>query len=403
MKKKTVSRLFVSMVLFLSVLGAAFASGEDDLFFSGDSIFDEEPVASETSSDADLFGGDQLFEEATETDLSLTDLLLSDEDGITIGGSYSFVMDPYWYKVLDSGIDSSIDFSSELDATFYFDARPDTDIRIYGEADLEYASGTATVTLMELFGDFDIGDQVFFRVGKQTITWGVGYFFSPADVLNLDDIDILDVDADIEGPVAIKANMPLGSDNLYAYMVFSEDDSSAPGWAVNYEKVVSQTEFGFGGYYQEDDDPAAIFTVSSGIDEVTLFGEAVTRFDGSDPYFQGTVGAMRSWTDDDSDFGITIAGQYYYDGSADYVHKAATTLSATFTDELSASLLWYGILDGNYGLVMPSITWDPVDYVSVSFSVGYLYGGMNISTLTSIGSNDTLIAYLTFTLGETDF
>ena len=35
----------------------------------------------------------------------------------------------------------------------------------------------------ELFSDFQFRDTLFFRAGKQTINWGVGYFFSPADLL----------------------------------------------------------------------------------------------------------------------------------------------------------------------------------------------------------------------------
>jgi hypothetical protein len=403
MPKKAIFRSLIFLMFTLLLANPVFASAEDDLFSSEDSLFAD-------GSDTDLFGGDSLFEEASETDLSLSDLLLTNTDGFKIGGSYSFTATPTWKRNLDTEVDT-YSLSTAMNTTLYFDARPDTDIRVYGKVDIDYSQlmgvDDLSITLMELFSDFNINDQVFFRVGKQTITWGVGYFFSPADLLNLESINPLDADADLEGPVAIKANMPLGVDNLYGYVVLPEDgvDVTDLGWAGKYEKVIGQTEVGFGFYYQDGEDPAAMVTVSSGINDISLFGEAVTKYGDSELYFQGTVGAQFSWTDDESDFGISFSGQYYYNGessaiSSNMAHYGATYLSVTHTDTLSTGLLWYGNMGDLSGILRPSFTWSPTDYISLSFYLSYLYGGTG-DQFSSYGQY--LSASVGFTLGGTDF
>ena len=392
--------VLICLILALLVAAPVLASSED-------ALFSDDP-------DFDLFGGDVVVE-ASETELSLSDLLLTNADGLKIGGSYSFSVTPLWYKNLESDTTSKA-LSSQMDSTLYFDARPDTDIRVYGKADISYSqakgSDSLTVHLRELFSDFNVDDQVFFRVGKQTIAWGVGYFFSPADLLNVTDIDPFDPTADLEGPVAIKANMPLGVDNLYGYVVLPPDgkDVADLAWAGKYEKVLGQSEVGFGAFCQDGQDPAAMVTVSSGIDDVSLFGEAVTKYGDSKLYFQGTVGAQFSWSSSDSDLGFSFAGQYYYNGeptavSGNKSHYAASSVSVSLTDSLSAGLFWIGNMGDLSGWLKPSLTWKPVEYISMTVGLNYLYGGTGdeFTTMNPLQTGQSVSASFGFTLGGTDF
>ena len=55
---------------------------------------------------------------------------------------------------------------------------------------MSYGADTGvSLALSELFADFDVDNRVFVRAGKQTVNWGVGTFFSPANLINLDEID----------------------------------------------------------------------------------------------------------------------------------------------------------------------------------------------------------------------
>ena len=102
----------------------------------------------------------------------------------------------------------------DLDGSLFLDARPSRDFRAFakvkGDVRLTESPLDPNLRLHELFADFVLGDRAFFRVGKQTINWGVGYFFSPADIINVGRIDPENPEAEREGPVALRLNLPCG-------------------------------------------------------------------------------------------------------------------------------------------------------------------------------------------------
>ena len=106
--------------------------------------------------------------------------------------------------------------------------------------------------------------------------WGVGYFFSPADVISIGRINPLEPEAEREGPVALKAHYPKGSTNYYLYTLFDGADAvDKVALAPKMEFVVGGTEIGLGGFYQKDKAPRGMITVSSSLGSLALFGEAV--------------------------------------------------------------------------------------------------------------------------------
>ena len=391
MHKQTILRSLFSLILVFLVVLPVFAASEDFLF--------------EDNGSSDLFGTDMLVQEVGETNLLLDDLLLSNADGVQIGGSYSFTVTPAWSKDFDTDASRS-SLATKMNATLDFDARPDTDIRIYGRADVAYhqvnGSDSLSITLMELFSDFSVHDQLFFRVGKQTLTWGVGYFFSPADLLNVNSINPFDAEADREGAMAVKVNMPIGMDNLYGYIKVPEDanDSSDLAFAAKYEKVLGKTEFGFGTFYQDGKDPSAMITISSGIQDISLFGEAVATYGEDGVYFQGTIGNQFSWSSSESNLGFTFVGQYNYNGKPTAIHNhldhaAAVHTTFSLTDSLSVGFFYLGYLSDFSGMLKPSLSWSPVDYIQMTFDVSFPYGGF--------GNNQFTTFSLGFSLGGTDF
>ena len=403
-----------------------------------DEVFLDEEALFGSSSEDDMFSDSSpLIEEVSQTSLALEDLLLTNEAGVQIGGSFGFSFKPEWSRKLSTGEDAW-GVSSSISSQLFFDARPDKDIRIYGKFDLDYpyAADEGFISIKELFSDFSYDDKLFFRVGKQTINWGVGYFFSPADLLNLSEINPSSPEDQLDGPLSVKINAPMGVDNLYGYVVIPDDQSDLDvtdlAYAVKYEKVIGGSEFGFGAYYRKDQPPSAMLTMSSGIGEVALFGEAVVSY-GSDRsflvedvlglvdnpddrlYVQGTVGARFSWMDDDSDLGVSFAGQYYFNGEGyggDGVlaplnmgagrHYGAANVSVTLTDTLSTGLFWYGNLSDMSGLVSPTLSWRPSDNLGITLALNYNYGGPG-SEFTWQQGGDSLSASLGFSLGGASF
>ena len=394
--------------------------------------------------DDDLFGGSEpLVEEAEETEHALDEILLTDDKGVVIGGSFS----------LSSSVGGSIDLAEvfewesitwnlrpSLTGALFFDARPSSDIRIFGKAGISYPFSVKPddedtpvdesrdfndiIKIRELFSDFNINNSVFFRVGKQTINWGVGYFFSPADLLSLTDIDPENPDIELLGPLSVKINVPVDMHNIYLYSVIPEDivDPSDLIWAPKAEFILGKVEIGIGGYYRYKQAPAGMLTITGNISDFSLFGEAVVKY-GSDKnfiieetgtyglesynerfFFHGTAGAGYFWNAEEGDLSINTTMQYYFNGEGyedpDLInsitnlqmallfndglyindlkdrslHYGAVNLIVSPLKEFSFSLFWMGNFGDYSGLIRPGITWNPVDYVRAAVSFSYNYG-----------------------------
>jgi hypothetical protein len=409
------------------------ADTDEELLFGGD----EESLFGSEEGDDDLFGGsdDLLTDIESSGDSGMDTSMLTSEQPVVIGGSYNFSLTPGWGWKFDESDDIG-GINANLSSKLYFDARPDEHVRVFGKAVLSYpfevseefssldrvgqgtmvddsdSTNTYTGTIeykdgffttsrsfsdilqvQELFSDFTVGDDLFVRVGKQNLTWGVGYFFSPANLLNVTSIDPMDPEAELTGPLSIKVNKPVGIDNLYGYVVIpgSSVDLDALRYAAKYEKVIGKSEIGIGGLYRYGEDPVVMTTLSTSIRDVALFAEGTAAFSSFDDVeFSATAGGRYSWNSQESDFGFMAAAQYFYDGSSEnYPHKLAANLSVTLTDRLSVGTTWLdtgaddlpayivplvGSDHAEIKLVQPNVTWSPVDYVSIQIAGVYLYG-----------------------------
>lgn len=207
----------------------------------------------------------------------------------------------------------------------------------------EPATGTAPgldISVFELFADYAWQERLFFRFGKHTIKWGTGYFFSPADVLNLTAVDAEDPTADREGPVSLRTTYPFGlTGNAYLYLIANSGaDILDVAVAPKVEFAVGPGELGIGAYYQRALAPRLVLLGTASWGEVDFFGEGVALW-GSDrvfvrpaddqsasddlvvetyevddrPFFQATAGAryLKEWDDGPS---LALIGQYFFNG-----------------------------------------------------------------------------------------
>jgi hypothetical protein len=363
---------------------------------------------------------------------------------LRIGGSFSGSLqadwkwnDP-WSNPPFAGLPGSIvpdsyGLSPALSASLFFDARPSDTTRFYGSAKSAWPFETSSNSqIFELFSDFNWDDKVFFRFGKQTISWGVGYFFSPADVLNIQNIDPENPTAQREGPVSIRAHYPIpgSQNNLWAYAVF-DDPKMKPedtALAAKAEFVLGPWELGVGGWYRYDRPVRGMLTASGSIGQVSLFGEAslsrgterkwveeITgllpdniffKEDDSSLFFKGSAGFSYA----NSDLKLSIAGQYLYDGEG-YAHDerekliddaniflvgpselgsmlfksliansgrhyAAFSLSRTelFTKNLSLNVFTLANLSDFSGFVRPGLSYKLFDGASLGLSALFAFG-----------------------------
>lgn len=364
--------------------------------------------AQENSSDLEnnLFGGDEdtliSAEEARsdsksnlkfKADLEKASLSLESKK-LRIGGSLSSSMgidyawvDPYSKKddYLKSFKAGKGTFNTTLNGSLFFDARPNEDLKLYGkflfgfpfEKSLSGAltvpknsfgplqpndiilpigvNGAANIKIQELYTDFSAKDIAFFRFGKHAVKWGTGYFYSPADVINISRIDPQDPTADREGGISLRTHIiiPKTQHNIWLYMLppgQGEDfDPKYTAGAAKGEFVVGNWELGFGGWYKYEKAPRLITTVSGSIaGKVAVFGEGVFAW-GSDytyykadmssyteknkPFFQATLGGSYS----NADTNTTIALQYFYNGFGYSNTDVSTSILEKAEDPVSLS------------------------------------------------------------------
>ncbi len=436
----TNEKLIIGIFTLLFLIGGTAFSQE--IVTDEDSLFGADESTEILTDEDSLFGSedDDMFSESSELieevvdDLmeDLSALLLTSDTGVEIGGNFFFDVTAEWkgYDLNDlSGSVISESLSLDLGATIFLDARPDEDTRVFAKADITAPFYTIQkvrafediVTITELFTDFNWDNQVFFRAGKQTVNWGVGYFFSPADLLSLSRIDPEAPDAELDGPIALKVNYPSLLNNYYLFALVPEEVTSISEASIApmAEFVIGNSEISVGAYYQYDKAPAAMTTITSALGDISIYGEGYLSY-GSDKtfvvkdggfttvsyddtfFFKGTVGASYSWSDDLANYNFVFRGQYYYNGegyedpftvveltsllntgdilASDLVENgrhygaASATWREMWGSDFTFSLFFVENFSSFSGMIKPAISWGGFDDIDISLSLSRMFG-----------------------------
>lgn len=336
--------------------------------------------AQDTGSDVnlnELFGDDVVTTEQDSpvpSQNAVSSALKSEK--VRIGGSFSGSLGATatwnnpWVGSFDLFNADKTEPSAQAKATVFFDARPDEDFRVYGSLNTSWPYAVAdngtdaaiipNVSVFELFADFSWDDQVFFRFGKSTVKWGAGYFWSPADVINLQPINIFDPTSQRAGPLNFKIHVPvLGTQNNFYFYTILDDkdlDFSTTALAAKAEFLLGKYELGIGGYYRYDTAERGMLTLTGPLGDFDIFGEAMISR-GSAKTFVTDISVLPPFTvtqskvdDHRSNFyasasagfmysnqnnNVSAVGQYYYNGEGysdstrtDLISKATTVIAA---------------------------------------------------------------------------
>lgn len=362
--KKIVIFIFVLFIPFFVFAQENSSDLEDDLFGG-----DEETLISAEEASSENKSGLKFKADLEKATLSLESkkLRIGGSLSSSMGINYSWV-DPYSKKddYLKSFKDGKGTFNTTLNGSLFFDARPSDDLKLYGKFLFGFpfekslsgqgaaiippapsippafygfklpafveVRGVPNIKIQELYTDFSAKNIAFFRFGKHAVKWGTGYFYSPADVINISRIDPQDPTADREGGISLRTHIiiPKTQHNIWLYLLPpGQGDGYDPKYtagAAKGEFVVGNWELGFGGWYKYEKAPRLITTVSGSIaGKVAVFGEGVFAW-GSDytyykadmspypeknkPFFQATLGGSYS----NADTNTSVALQYFYNG-----------------------------------------------------------------------------------------
>ncbi|MGI9256623.1 MAG: hypothetical protein ACR2PY_06785, partial [Salinispira sp.] len=294
---------------------------------------------------------------------------------------------------------------------------------------------TLNATIFELYSDVNFNQQLFLRFGKQTVNWGVGYFWSPGDFISLVPIDPDDPEAEREGPVALKASVPIGIHELSAYVIADASVEALEdlGYAargnfyIDLGDVGFETQLGFG--FQKDRPFRIMSAIRLPLRNVNFFLEGRLSFgrqggkilsvmeipaevptleiqeDDETAYLSTTVGLSFLPTNIfDTTIDLAIIAQYYFQGEgyensdflapalreissgAGSLHPSAvenfgmhyTALSISlrelFLEGLSISTIWQANWSDLSGLFNTSISYRFFDGFSLSIAMINAYG-----------------------------
>lgn len=418
---------------------------EDALFGGSDGSDDEGSLDDDLfgSSEDDLFGGDggdSLIEDIPETEDGATeaylDFLTSEE--IRIGGSYASSMTSYWSWQNPAEDDVDERLRLNLRASVFLDARPSSNFRVFMKTGIRYPFTRGTVvstpgdkdtiintlnaSISELYTDINFDQTLFLRFGKQNVNWGVGRFWKPADFISLTPIDPDNPEEQREGPVALKATLPFGLNEIDTYVIADESVRKVEdlGFATRGNffftlgDVPLETQLGLG--YQKDRPLRLMTTVRIPLSGVSIFLEGRLSFgrqgqkivsagniqEDDDVYFSGTAGLnFRESNLFESIVDLSIFGQYYFQGEGyddssllptalarlnNGIHQStienfgkhytglSLTLGDLFLEDLSISSFWTANWSDLSGTVDTGISYRLFDGFFLTFSMINSYG-----------------------------
>ena len=315
---------FFSVILIGSLFLGLYAS-DDDFFFSDDSMFFEETI--------------EEFVPDTENQKESTifDFGIVETDSVSFGGSTSFSLDfssiwldafssendkDYWFK----GFENS-SLAPNMFASLHFDARPNEALRFYGKTEVSYPNNSNQpifqFKVKELFTDFNVGEHSYYRFGKHTVKWGVGYFFSPVDVINIGKIDPENPENQVEGAVSLRSMYTFSGNQNCLYLYLIPDESflaKNTAFAGKYDFLVGNSEIGVGAWLRYNRPPRLVSTLTTTLfKNYSIFGEGVLAYgteeqwlesSNKDLVFQGTLGFSRSFSKQK----INLSAQYLFNG-----------------------------------------------------------------------------------------
>jgi hypothetical protein len=267
-------------------------------------------------------------------------------------------------------------------------------------------------------------NKVYFRIGKQVLKWGQGYFWNPSDLVNIEKKDFKEMDSIRKGTYGIKTQIPFGvKQNIYLFT--DMNDTTDPGMvaqALKYEFLIGNTEMSISALVRSGNKPVWGCDFTSRLGDVDLRGE-LSLTDGSEcsrlddhlnaetwdgqAIVRACLGFTKGFDQGNIKDRISLTGEFYYNqagydrnilqlaakqGSAvltstansylanyysnsKYYAALFSTISKVWGSDTSFNLNAIMNLVDNSALVVTGISYAPSsNNITVSLNVGYNLG-----------------------------
>ena len=134
----------------------------------------------------------------------------------------------------------------------------------------------AVFDINEIFLDVNIARRVYFRLGKQVVKWGVGYLWTPTDLINIVKKNILDSSQVRQGTYGLKVHVPFGTRaNIYSFINMNNARHlSDISMANKVEVLFLNTEMALSVLLKNHSVPVYGFDFTSRVFTLDIHGEA---------------------------------------------------------------------------------------------------------------------------------
>jgi len=362
---------------------------------------------------------DSLFEETTVTGESsgakpveAIDLLkdIVKNEGFSLGASFNLKLgySPGWMAIPGEFKDTAFLNSS---SAVSLDMQISPVFRVLQKYSISYPNFEPEI--IEFFADYTLADQLFFRVGRQNITWGISRNFPftnlPARIPD-------DFPAEETGTYSVKLNIPVGVGGFEALLFTRDgyfDDPALPkfeefGFGGKFNLALSGLDISFAGFYHQDMHFRSVFYGSTTIfDKYELFSEALVSYDfnASDTEILTPDGKVDNPFDksistgfyfDHFDRNLEVNAEYLFNGEETelevygakfplfFGHNLAFNMSLkTFKKKLKFFTQLKLNLSDSSGLFLPGVSIYPMDNLELGMAMPMFFGSENSTYMTN--------------------
>lgn len=397
---------------------------EDEVFGDGDNIVSQDNIVKDDV-DSELQGNHVGFSGQISANMAYHRL---NQENDATGGiqdsdllANSMTTDLFMDVRLKQGVKAFLSVGGD-----YYPVLSETEKNIQGidVSSADKDSGYFSGGIKEVFVDTNLQNKVYFRMGKQVLKWGQGYFWNPSDLLNIEKKDFTDLDSVREGTYGIKTQIPFGvKQNIYLFT--DMNDTTDPGTvaqALKYEFLIGNTEMSISALVRSGNKPVWGYDFTSRLGDVDLRGE-LSLIDGSDcsrfdehlnaetldgeEILRACLGFAKGFDQGNIKDRISLTGEFYYNqagydrnilqlaakqgstvltstansylanyySNSKYYAALFSTISKVWGSDTSFNLNAIMNLVDNSALVVTGISYAPsINNITVSLNVGYNLG-----------------------------
>jgi hypothetical protein len=292
--------------------------------------------------------------------------------------------------------------------------------------------------LKEIFVDFNFANVAYFRLGQQVLQWGVGYFWQPTDLINIEHKNFLNLDALLQGVFGLRADFVFSrAFRVYTFLNLNNiEDLSKAAFAARAEFLAGVVEFGVSGWLKYQQIPVFGVDLSTPLFwDLNLTGEASLSWGENGqklssatflPYSvrdqlvaKVDVGLSRSFDVGNVLDRVNVIAEFFYNQTgysqnmfqklsgaqlatfvASYYHMGYygqyygalfVTVNKFILSDMTLGLSGLANFSDLSGIAMATLSYSPVNNFTLSLQLGaYLAAGTGEYTISYNPANDTL-------------